>query len=89
MGAHAFNPSTLEAKFTEILNKKRKRKKKPGMVILPMIPTLNKAKAGVLIEGSHGYSVIHQGPGSRKTNSLVKCLPSICRALDWKDPQCL
>lgn len=36
------------------------------MVILPMIPTLNKAKAGVLIQGSHGYSVIQQGPGSRK-----------------------
>lgn len=34
MGAHAFNPSTLEAKFSEILNKKRKKKKKSGMVIL-------------------------------------------------------
>lgn len=63
--------------------------KKPGMVILPVIPTLNKAKAGVLIEGRHGCSVIQQGPGLRKTNSLVKCLPGICRALGWKDPQCL
>lgn len=28
MGAHAFNPSTLEAKFSEILNKKKEKKEK-------------------------------------------------------------